>query len=69
VTSVDPSGTAAYSGIQQGDVIIEVQQTPVSEPDQAMKLLADRASQKERFVAVLVEHEKKTTWMPLAIPK
>jgi serine protease Do len=69
VTSVDPTGTAAYSGIQQGDIIVEVQQTPVSEPDQAMKLLTDRASQKERFVAVLVEHEKKTTWMPLAIPE
>jgi serine protease Do len=69
VASIDPTGTAAYSGIQQGDVILEVQQTPVSDPSEAMKLFAAPASrEKYHFVAVLVEHEKKATWMPLAIP-
>jgi serine protease Do len=68
VASIDPSGTAAYSGLQQGDVIIEVQQTPISQPDQAMKLFSAQAAKQEHFVAVLVEHEKKATWMPLAIP-
>ena len=28
VASVDPNGTAAASGIQKNDVIVEVQQTP-----------------------------------------
>jgi serine protease Do len=69
VSSIDPNGTAAYSGIQQGDRIIEVQQTYIASPEQAMKLFAAQASHKERFVAVLVEHDKKATWMPLAIPE
>jgi serine protease Do len=69
VASIDPTGTAAYSGLQQGDVIVEVQQTPVSEPGEALKLIQAHAAQKEHYVAVLVEHEKKRTWMPVAIPE
>jgi serine protease Do len=69
VASIDPSGTAAYSGIQPGDTILEVQQTPIKEPAQAMKLFSTPAPGKVHFVAVLVEHDKKATWMPLAIPE
>ena len=69
VASIDPTGTAAYSGLQQGDVIVEVQQTPVSEPGAALKLIEAQASQKVHFVAVLVEHDKKRTWMPVAVPE
>jgi serine protease Do len=69
VASIDPAGTAAYSGIQPGDTILEVQQTPIADPAEAMKLFSAPASGKYHFVAVLVEHEKKATWMPLAIPE
>jgi serine protease Do len=69
VASIDPAGTAAYSGIQPGDTILEVQQTPIADPAQAMKLFSAPAAGKYHFVAVLVEHEKKATWMPLAIPE
>jgi serine protease Do len=69
VTSVDPTGTAADSGIQKGDIIIEVQQTPVSEPDQALHLFTLQSAMKRHFAAVLVEHDKKFSWMPLAMPE
>jgi serine protease Do len=68
VASVDPMGTAADSGIQKGDVIVEVQQTPISEPDQAMHLFAEQSSKHHHFAAVLVKREKKLSWIPLAVP-
>ncbi len=39
VTDIDMMGAAADSGIQKGDVILQVQQNPVSDPDQAMRLI------------------------------
>ncbi len=69
VTSVDPAGTAADSGIQQGDTVVAVQQTPISEPDQALRIFAAQSSLQHRFAAVLVRHDKKLIWMPLAIPE
>jgi serine protease Do len=68
VASVDPMGTAADSGIQKGDIILEVQQTPVSDPVQALRLFWVQSSQRHHFAAVLVEHDKKRSWMPLAVP-
>jgi serine protease Do len=68
VTSVDANGTAAASGIQKGDVIVAVQQTPVSEPAEALSILSTQMKQKAGFAAVLVEHDKKRTWMSVAIP-
>jgi serine protease Do len=69
VASVDPTGTAADSGIQKGDIIVEVQQTPVSEADQALRIFWVQSSLKHRFAAVLVDHNKKVSWMSLAIPE
>jgi len=69
VASIDPTGTAADSGIQKGDIIVEVQQTPVSAPDQALHLLSSQSSPRHHYAAVLVEHDKKLSWMPLAIPE
>ena len=68
VASVDPTGTAADSGIQKGDIIVKVQQTAVADPDQALRLFGQQASGKHHFAAVLVERDKKLSWMPLAIP-
>jgi serine protease Do len=68
VASVDANGTAAASGIQKGDVIVEVQQTSVSEPDEALRILRAQSQQKRGFAAVLVQHDKKLLWMSVAIP-
>jgi S1-C subfamily serine protease len=68
VASVETSGTAADSGIQKGDIIVEIQQTPVSDPDQATQVFRARSSEGHHFAAVLVERDKKFLWIPVAIP-
>ncbi|MGA3003812.1 MAG: trypsin-like peptidase domain-containing protein [Acetobacteraceae bacterium] len=68
VASVDANGTAAASGIQKGDVIVQVQQTPVSEPDEALRILWAQSLQKHSFAAVLVVHDKQLLWISIAIP-
>jgi serine protease Do len=69
VASVDPNGSAADSGIQKGDIIVEVQQTVVSEPDQALRIFWAQSALKRHFAAVLVERDKKLSWMALAVPQ
>ena len=68
VGAIDPSGTAADSGILKGDIIVEIQQTAVTDPDQAMRLFSAQSAERHHFAAVLVERDKKLTWMPLAVP-
>jgi serine protease Do len=67
VASVDPAGMAADSGMQKNDILVQVQQTPVSEPDQALRIFAARSSLNHHFVAVLVERDKKLFWLPLTV--
>ncbi len=69
VASVDPAGTAAASGIQKGDIIVEVQQTPVAEADAALRIFRDESSLKHHYAAVLIQHDNKLAWMSLAIPE
>jgi serine protease Do len=68
VASVAPTGTAAASGIQKGDVIAKIQQTPVTEPGQAFRILGVRTATNHHFAAVLVEREDKRFWLSLAVP-
>jgi serine protease Do len=69
VASVDPTGTAADSGILKGDTIVEVQQTSISEPDQASGVFRAQSALKHRFAAVLVRRAEKLSWLSLAIPE
>ncbi len=69
VVSVDPNGSAADSGIQIGDIVIAVQQTPVTEPDEVLSLLSARALRQHPFAAGLVERGNKQTWIPISLPK
>jgi serine protease Do len=68
VTSVDPAGTAAESGIRKGDIVIEIQHAPVSQSDQALQVLRDVASGGRHFAAVLVRHEQTLSWIALEVP-
>jgi serine protease Do len=69
VASIDPAGTAADSGIQKGDIIVEVQQTRVSDPGSALRMFSAQSLLKHHFAAVLVRHDNKLSWMSLAIPE
>ena len=69
VTDVDLKGTAADSGIQKGDVILQVQQASVTDPSQALHLMELQTAAKRPYAALLVLREGKTTWMPVGVPE
>jgi S1-C subfamily serine protease len=69
VVSVDPIGSAARSGIQKGDIIVEIQRTPVSDTAEAQQILQMQSSLKQRFAAVLVQRVGKLSWISVAIPQ
>ena len=69
VASVDPSGSAADSGIEKGDIILQIQQQPVSDPDQAMHFLQALSAEKRGYAVLLVLRNSDRTWFPIAIPE
>ena len=69
VAAVDPAGAAAKGGLKQGDVIVEVQRTSVSDPDQALRILRAQSGLKHAFAAVLVEHAQTLSWLSIAVPR
>jgi serine protease Do len=69
VASVDPSGSAADSGIEKGDIILKVQQEPVSDPDQALRALQTLSAEKLDYAVVLIKRNDDQTWIPIAIPQ
>ncbi|MFL5283651.1 MAG: trypsin-like peptidase domain-containing protein [Rhodopila sp.] len=68
VEAIDPSGSAADSGLQTGDIILRVQQQNVSTPEQAQAALKARADAMLPYAAVLVLRDDKRTWIPVALP-
>jgi serine protease Do len=69
VASVDPSGSAADSGIEKGGIILEVQQAPVSDPSQALHVLQALSAEKLGYAVVLIKRNDDQTWIPIAIPQ
>jgi serine protease Do len=69
VASVDPAGSAADSGIEKSDVILQIQQQPVSGPDQALHILQALSAEKHGYAALLVDRNNNQTWIPIAIPE
>lgn len=69
VTEVDPAGTAADSGLQKGDIIVEVQQSKIFEVDQALRLFRAQSASKHSFAAVLVERGKTRSWISVRVPE
>ena len=68
VSSIDPTGTAADCGIRKNDVIVQVQQTPVADADEALRVFRTKSSLKHHFAAVLVDRGGKFSWISLAVP-
>lgn len=68
VSDVDVMGTAADSGLQKGDVVLQVQQDVITDPTQALRLMELQASLFRPFAAVLVRRDGKPTWIAVTIP-
>ena len=68
VASIDPLGTAAESGLQRGDTVVEIQHTPVTQPGQAPQVLRDATSATRHFAAVLVRDGQTLSWLALELP-
>ncbi len=69
VASIDPTGSAASSSLQKGDIIVRVQALAVSDPDQALRMLTTLSHDKRAYAAVLAERGGQRTWIPLALPE
>jgi serine protease Do len=67
VASVDPSGSAADSGVEKGDIILQIQQEPVSDPEQAQHVLQTLSVEKHSYAALLILRNDNQTWIPIAI--
>ncbi len=68
VASIDPDGTAVSDGIRKDHIIVQVQQTPVSEVNQAEKIFHVQSSMQRHFAAVLLKRDGKIFWISLTIP-
>jgi serine protease Do len=66
ITAVDPDGMAAQHGLEPGDVILDVNRSPVSRPSQVHQALADAKSQNKHDVLLKVKTRKNTVFV--AIP-
>ena len=69
VTSVDPAGTAAEKNIQDGDLIIEVDQEKVTRPDDMTKLIAHAKKSGYRVVTLLVNRQGQHTWIAVKLKR
>ena len=67
VTDTVPSGPASDRGIKPGDVIVEVQQSEVSQPADVQTRIDQARHQKRPSVVMLVQNNDGMRWVPLPI--
>ncbi len=67
VTDVEADGTAAGRGLKPGDVIVEVQQEPVSTPADVSERLDRFRKQNRKTVLMLIQSGDGLRWVPLPL--
>jgi serine protease Do len=65
VTGIDPDGAAADAGLNPGDVLLKVQQAPLSGPEDVKKILDGERMQKRHYALLLVRGSDGVKWVPL----
>jgi serine protease Do len=68
ITAVDPTGTAAASGLQKGDVVLRVQQEVASSPDQTLHVLEAMHAKQQPFAMALIRRGDTTAWVSVVVP-
>jgi serine protease Do len=69
VTDVSATGLAADRGLKPGDVIVEVQQQPVSSPAEMQHRMNEARDQNRKSVLLLVQGKDGMRWVPLPVHK
>jgi serine protease Do len=67
VTDVAPDGTAATRGLKPGDVIVEVQQEPVSTPAEVQSRVDSVRKQNRKSVLMLIQRQDNLQWVPVPL--
>ena len=67
VTEVQPDGAAAGRGLKPGDVIVEVQQEPVSTPQDVQDRMDRYRKQNRKTVLMLVQSGDGLRWIPVPL--
>ncbi len=67
VTDVTPDGTAAARGLKPGDVIVEVQQEPVTTPDDVQERMVKYRKLNRKTVLMLIQSGEGLRWVPLPL--
>jgi serine protease Do len=67
VTDVQSDGAAGSRGVKPGDVIVEVQQEPVSTPQDVQDRLDKYRKQNRKTVLMLVQNSDGLRWVPLPL--
>ena len=67
ITGIDPNGRAAESGLQTGDVILNVGQAAVNMPADVRKLLNEAHAQSKRSILMRVKRGDVTTFVAVAL--
>ena len=67
MTDVTPDGAAAGRGLKPGDVIVEVQQEPVSTPADVQERMDRYRKQNRKTVLMLVQSGEGLRWVPVPL--
>jgi serine protease Do len=67
VTDVTPDGPAASRGMKPGDVVVEVQQEPVSTPDEVQSRVDTVRKQNRKSVLMLIQRQDNLQWVPVPL--
>jgi serine protease Do len=67
VTDVTPDSPAANRGLKPGDVIVEVQQEPVSTPADVQSRVDSVRKQNRKSVLMLIQRQDNLQWVPVPL--
>ena len=67
ITEVTPGSAADESGLAAGDVIVQVQQTPVAMPADLLARFSDVRTARRSHVVLLVQDRRGLRWIPLTV--
>lgn len=69
ISSVEPKSEAAKKGLFEGDVIVEINQSPVDTPEAAQKVIDDATKSKKPSVLLLINREGEVRFLALKLTK